>query len=238
MHLPINLSDLLDNSIVESDRLEFKAGWNPEAVLHTVCAFANDFNNFGGGYIIIGVEENNGKPIFPPKGIDITLLDTLQKDILNICSRLKPSYTPLVAPGKFRDKDILIMWVPGGNARPYSAPIALGKGCEYKYYIRKLSSTVIAKNEELKELLSLTATIPFDDRVNHHTTLEDLKLPLIQSFLKEVKSGLLEESRNILLSDLCRQMALVDGGNEYLKPRNVGLLFFNDQPEKFFHYAQ
>ena len=33
-------------------------------------------------------------------------------------------------------------------------------------------------------------------------------------------------------------MAIVDGGNEYLKPRNAGLLFFNDQPNKFFPYAQ
>jgi len=49
MHLPINISDLLNNSIVESDRIEFKADWNPEPVLRTICAFANDFHNFGGG---------------------------------------------------------------------------------------------------------------------------------------------------------------------------------------------
>lgn len=88
---------------------------------------------------------------------------------------------------------------------------------------------------ELRELLGLTS-IPFDDRVNHHAKMEDIKLPLIQSFLKEIDSELLEESRNIPLRDLARQMVLVDGGNEYLKPRNVGLLFFNDQPEKFFPY--
>ena len=75
MHLPINVNDLLNNSIVESDRLEFKAGWNPEAILHTMCAFANDFHNFGGGYIVVGVEENKGKPIYPPLGIDVAQLD-------------------------------------------------------------------------------------------------------------------------------------------------------------------
>lgn len=68
--------------------------------------------------------------------------------------------------------------------------------------------------------------------------IEDIKLPLIQSFLKEVGSELLEESRHIPLADLCRQMAIVDGGDEYLKPRNIGLLFFNDEPEKFFPYIQ
>jgi len=80
--------------------------------------------------------------------------------------------------------------------------------------------------------------VPFDDRTNHNATIEDIKLPLLQSFLKEIGSGLLEGSRNAPFDALCRQMAIVDGGNEYLKPRNVGLLFFNDQLERFFPYAQ
>ncbi len=36
--------------------LEFKEGWNPEAFIRTVSAFANDINNWGGGYLIIGVK--------------------------------------------------------------------------------------------------------------------------------------------------------------------------------------
>jgi hypothetical protein len=66
MALPINITDLLSGKLVESERLEFKTGWNPEAVLHTMCAFANDFHNLGGGYLVIGVEERNGLPVPPP----------------------------------------------------------------------------------------------------------------------------------------------------------------------------
>jgi ATP-dependent DNA helicase RecG len=55
--LPINVGDLLRQRTVEGERVEYKAGWNPEAVLHTICAFANDFHNLGGGYVVIGVEE-------------------------------------------------------------------------------------------------------------------------------------------------------------------------------------
>lgn len=238
MHLPINISDLLRNTIVESDRIEFKAGWNPEAVLRSICAFANDFNNFGGGYIIIGIEEKDGQPLLPPKGITSTEIDHIQKELVRVCSFLKPIYTPIISVEELQGKEIFVIWIPGGHDRPYSAPTTLGKNKEYRYYIRKASSTVIAKDGELKELLSLTATIPFDDRVNHRSSLENIKLPLIQSFLHEVKSNLLEESRHMPLAALCRQMAIVDGGNEYLKPCNVGLLFFNDQPEKFFPYAQ
>ena len=52
--LPLNLDDLLRQRTVEGDRIEYKAGWNPDAVVRTLCAFANDFENLGGGYIIIG----------------------------------------------------------------------------------------------------------------------------------------------------------------------------------------
>lgn len=63
MALPININDLLNGKPVEWERLEFKAGWNPEAVLHTLCAFASDIHNLGGGYILIGVAEHNGRPV-------------------------------------------------------------------------------------------------------------------------------------------------------------------------------
>ena len=43
MLLPININDLLRGKPVEWERLEFKAGWNPEAVLHTLCAFPMTF---------------------------------------------------------------------------------------------------------------------------------------------------------------------------------------------------
>jgi len=38
--LPINLADLLRQRTVEGERIEYKAGWNPESVLHPLCAFA------------------------------------------------------------------------------------------------------------------------------------------------------------------------------------------------------
>jgi len=96
-----------------------------------------------------------------------------------VCSYLKPTYTPIVAFEEYQGKYILVIWVPGGPDRPYSAPATLGKDKEYKYFIRKLSTTAVAKNDDLKELISLTATIPFDDRINHHAALLDLKLPLM-----------------------------------------------------------
>ena len=39
--LPINLHDLLRQRTVERDRIGYKAGWNPDAIIRTLCAFAN-----------------------------------------------------------------------------------------------------------------------------------------------------------------------------------------------------
>jgi predicted HTH transcriptional regulator len=33
--------------LIESERIELKKGFNPEAILHSMCAFANDFNTIG-----------------------------------------------------------------------------------------------------------------------------------------------------------------------------------------------
>lgn len=52
MTLHVNIEDILNKRKVESDRIEFKLGWNPVDVYHSICAFANDIDNLGGGYII------------------------------------------------------------------------------------------------------------------------------------------------------------------------------------------
>ena len=51
MAIPISIKELLLARLVESTRIEYKKNWNPEKVLHSICAFANDIDNTGGGYI-------------------------------------------------------------------------------------------------------------------------------------------------------------------------------------------
>ncbi len=78
--LPIDIDLLLNgSSAVEWERIEFKESWNPLDVIHTLCAFANDFNNLDGGYIFIGIAEKDGKPIFPHKGLSQSEIDKIQQ---------------------------------------------------------------------------------------------------------------------------------------------------------------
>lgn len=47
--LPINLTNLLHQRTIESERVEYKVGWSSESIVHTLSAFANVFHNLGGG---------------------------------------------------------------------------------------------------------------------------------------------------------------------------------------------
>ncbi len=62
MALPVSIHSLLSGREVEWARIEFKTTWDPAASLKTICAFANDLDNWGGGYIVLGVAEKDGIP--------------------------------------------------------------------------------------------------------------------------------------------------------------------------------
>lgn len=38
MELEMDVEDLLNKRKLESDRIEFKTGWNPDDIYHSVCA--------------------------------------------------------------------------------------------------------------------------------------------------------------------------------------------------------
>ena len=56
-------------------------GYHPNDIIHSICAFANDYDNSNGGYIVIGVKEENGMPVFPLAGVQKEELDSIQQEI-------------------------------------------------------------------------------------------------------------------------------------------------------------
>lgn len=240
MALPINIEELLHGNTVEWDRIELKKGWNPEGVVHSLCAYANDINNWDGGYVIIGVEEENGKAKLPPIGLQVQELDAIQKKLIELAHKLSPTYTPVSQPYLMNERHILVIFAPAGDNRPYKAPISLSeKRTERAMYIKRGSKTIKVKDgsDDARRLIELTARIPFDDRINQTATLDDLNLRLIQNYLKEVMSSLYEESTKIPFSELCRHLMIAKGSDELLRPTNAGLLMFNEHPEKYFSGA-
>lgn len=239
--LPFDIEDLIHLRRFESNRVEFKATWDEQikpAVARSICAFANDLLNLNGGYIILGIEESCGKPILPPRGLEGLDIDKLQRELRGICNRLRPEYYPILFPVYYMDKPILIIMVPGSDNRPHQAPDDLKKGADYEYFVRYGSETVAAKGFLRTQLMELAAKIPFDDRRNHQSQIEDLSPTLVRRHLHNVRSELVAPGQQVNDFELYRRLRIVAPVNSHEVPRNIGLMFFNEDPDKFFTGAR
>ncbi len=233
--LPIDIEQLLSGQIVESNRIEFKEGWDPGRTYRSVCAFANDFDNIGGGYIVIGVKEENGRPVRPVKGVNIDQLDRIQREMVGFNKLMSPEYFPKVSIEDVDNQKIIVMWIPGGSNRPYRVPDDVkAKEKHYNYYIRYNSSSIVPNPEQELELINLSNQIPFDDRVNINATLDDISMVLIRDFLVETKSRLASQIEHTRLSEILQQMDLVAGPPERLSPKNIALMLFSNKMDKYF----
>lgn len=244
--IPTNIHTLLSGNVVEWARIEFKESWEPKASLKTITAFANDLDNWGGGYLVLGVEDDNGRPKLPIKGLKLSEVDDILKDLLNKCKMIEPEYLPIAEPVDYDDHTkLIVVWCPGGAVRPYRSPSSFtyekGKAVPSKeavYWIRKMSSTIKPSPQETNDLFALSNQIPFDDRICHQADMTDLNITLIKSYLKEIDSALFAEADTMDFNRLCINMGISNSMPEFVKPKNVGLLFFSMGPEKYIPCAQ
>jgi len=237
MPLPINIENLIKDRVIEDSRFEYKLGWNPEKVLHTMCAFANDLDNIGGGYILIGIEEENSRP-GTVVGVSEEEASKINKEMSRLCNLMSPTYTPVISEEMYEGKRIVVIWVLAGESRPYKCPTSLGKDRttnENAYYIRRLSNTVRASQSDEIALISISEKRTFDDQINRDASISDIRLALIEDYLERVGSTMDADSGG--KDRLLRDLRLVRGPPEVVKPLNIGLMMFNRRPDDFFPYA-
>ena len=238
--LPINLDDLLHCRGVESERVEFKASWNEGTtgpqVLRTICAFANDYHNLNGGYVVIGVREQSGRAVLPPSGLSAEAVGAAQKWIRGNCNRLDPPYRPTLSPELIDDKLILVVRVPGSDMRPHRAPDGMEPE-RYRYWVRLGADTVDAERQPnmLTSLIGQTARVPWDARRAQDARVEDLREGKVREFLRDVRSGLLDEPDG---KQVYRRLGLTVPVNDHEVPRNASLLFFSTEPVQWFRGAR
>ena len=128
------------------------------------------------------------------------------------------------------------MRIGGGEERPHGAPDGPGGGKGWKYWIRVGSETVDAEaNGKLGALLEQTARVPWDDRVARRARIEDLREAKVREHLHDVRSALRDEPD---AATIYRRMRITAPANDHEVPRNVGLLFFSDDPEQWFPGAR
>lgn len=240
--LPFNLDDLINLRTVESNRVEFKATWDEktkQATIRTISAFANDLLNLNGGYVVIGVETqpSDGRPILPPRGIEDLNLDSIQRELRVACRSISPDYVPGLFPETYQGKSILVVAASGGDNRPYEAPSRRDPK-RRAYHVRQGSETVEARGDILRQLMEMAAKVPFDRRRSLESRLEDVSPTLVRRFLVDARSDLANVMPPLADRDIYRRLRITVGVNDSEVPRNVALLFFNEEPDRFFPGAK
>lgn len=240
MALPINIEDLLNKRKVEGNRIEFKKGCNPTDIYHSICAFANDFDNLGGGYVLVGVEENEyGIAKRPIIGINIEVVDGILKQMVGFNNMFDPYYMPRTSVEEVDGQQVLVIWAPSGVNRPYAIPQdVMAKVKQMRYYIRSGSSSIIAKGEVLDELRNMTNRVPFDERPNPDIAMSDISMVLLRDYLATIGSKLEFSLFTQPLVETLEQMELMTGPTENRIIKNVAAMMFCEHPEKFFPYTQ
>ncbi len=237
-NLRINLDDLLRARTVESERIEFKANWDPRVtgyqVLKTICAFANDLPRHGSGYIILGVAEKDGRAELPPRGLTAQQIEDATRWLKGQCRRIEPQYEPIFSPEDKDERRILVIWVPASETPPHQAPD--GEGGPRKYWVRIDQETVDAQARGLlTQLVDQSTTVPWDSRAALNATVDDLSETLVREHLRACESALLDESDT---RTIYRKMDIVRRVNDHEVPRNVALLFFSRDPTRWFPGAK
>lgn len=240
MALPVNIEDLLNKRKVEDNRIEFKRGWNPDDIYHSISAFANDIDNLGGGYILVGVEQDeHGLAKRPVLGVPVEQLDKIQKQMVGFNNMISPYYLPRTSIEEVDGKHVFVIWVPAGLNRPYAVPANVtAKEKKPTFYIREGSSSIVAKGEVHDELMQLASYGPFDEQPNPKITLDDISVVLLRDYLVKVGSKLAKSLLQQSLQETLEQMDLYEGPTENRILRNVAAMMFSEHPEKFFPYTQ
>ena len=240
--LPINVADLL-NGRTESARLEFKASWNPETtglqVVRTVCAIANDFQSLGGGYVVIGVAEPDSAGGDRVTGLSAQDIDAAQKWLRGRCQGdIKPGYTPIFSPEVVEGRSVLVIRAPASQDGPHQAAEGRKSGqreTRWRFWIRVGTETVDAQSGgHLTALLEKTA-LPWDNQAAQAARLDDMREATVREYLHDVGSALRDQSD---ATTVYRHMGITAPVNDHETPRNVGLLFFSEDPQRWFPGAR
>ncbi len=240
--LPINVADLL-NGRTESARLEFKASWDAKTtgpqVVRTVCAFANDFQSLGGGYVVIGVAEADGAGKKRVTGLSEQDVDKAQRWLRGRCKGgIQPSYTPVFSPEMIEGHNVLVVRAAASQDGPHRAREGYGRDeqeARWRFWIRVGTETVDAEaNGHLTALLEKGA-LPWDNQAAQTAQLDDLREATVREYLHDVRSALREQPD---AATVYRHMGITVPANNHETPRNVGLLFFSDDPQRWFAGAR
>ena len=232
----MGLVDLRTLSVRESDQVEWKGNIaDPDGVAATLSAFANDWSNLGGGYVVCGAREGKDEHGFPrlaAVGLSANKLKEIEGKVLTACrDRVSPSIAPLVQElsSNSPEKRVLVFIMPATRV----AHLFCRHEGPGKYYVRISRETREARSGILRELLVRKGTLEeWDRRVCTAATVNDLDLLALRDALQRMgvfrpDKGLDEFlSESQVLSPFVPPLCFREPLTGVLRPRNFAMLLF------------
>ncbi len=228
--------DLKELSIRESEQVEWKENVaDTDDVVQALSAFANDWGNLGGGYVVCGAAEardEHGFPYIKTVGLTAARLKEVEGEVLTGCrERVSPAIVPLVQelPADSPDHRILVFVMPA-TRHPHLFRRRDEAG---PYYVRISRNTMEARNGVLRELLVRKGDAePWDHEPCKTATRNDLDLLALREFLQRIDFPDPDTGIEQYLSDTKSFHALVpplyarEPLTGTLRPRNFAMLLF------------
>ncbi len=198
----------------EHNSLDFKAGWNVEAILKTICAFLNT----EGGWIIVG---HNEKELIGLQDITEQKVNELKQNALE---NIFPQPLVYVQLETVNEKSIVLVNVLKGSRHPYSY--------QNKYFIRKGRQTLEASPDDVSLILrsSNQYTSSWEKLTTVDAKYNDLSENEISATI--VAANKLGKTKSLPKSpkDFLSYFQLID----YTAVKNGAVILYGNEPTKFF----
>lgn len=235
--------DLSDLAFRESEQVEWKENVaDVDDVVATLSAFANDWANLGGGYVVCGAAEDrdeHGFAVLRRTGLDAARFKEVHGKVLQLCrDQVTPPIVPLVRelPTDDPGRRILVFVMPS-TRHAHSFRRRTDGGA---YYIRQSRSTIKARNGLFRELMVRKQDLePWDRRMSPEARVEDVDLVVLRDALQRTAAwdgsrtldDVLRADQQIsaLLPSLCASEPLTNA----VRPRNFTLLLFGHDVPRF-----
>ena len=227
----------------ESEQTEWKENVaDVNDVVATLCAFANDLQNLGGGYVVCGakeVKDEHGFPKLVRTGLAASRLKEVENTVLARCrDRVSPPIAPLVEELESDDlqRRILVFLQPStGTAHTFRR-----NEDGAKHFVRVGRATIEARNGLLKDLLVRKGALePWDRRPCNAATVADIDLLTLRDALERM--GVYTPDRGvepyladgIQISPFVPPLCIAEPLSGVLRPRNFAILLFGRSPQRF-----
>ena len=240
----MNLVDIKELATRESERVEWKENVADIGdLVRTAVAFANDYSNLGGGYIVCGAKEikdSYGFQSVEIVGLAASRFREVEGQLLAHCrDKVDPPIVPVVDEERIEgenEKRVLIFIVPStGHAHCYR----MDGTDSSRYWIRIGRETREARNGLLRELLVRKGSLPsWDRRFALDASQADLDLIALRDTLQRM--GLWNPQKSLedyvsateSISSFVPPLLAINGPLEP-KPRNFALLLFGHEVMRF-----